>query len=541
MFGVSCLLCARGLARGLTIMKKTMIGWLPWLLLLPYNLADNTCSFSNDGYCDVDWHACESGTDDADCAASTKLSLMTILERMGDDKTGKECSSNSQCPSESCKGNTASTSNCCVMPDGYCSYCEGVIGTGLCGSCTPGYFMDLEGDDLFDRYCTKCSSGKTTTQGYTQYRAACHEVGAQPKKEPIVFSTELSCDEDNWGFDCPSPGACTYDKSFNKDCTYRDYNNVDCLKSKCVYEKNIADESLEEGEQFFEGKKWESLSFGEFVFDELFGADTSYRLSETTWNDLKEDEDISDKQKMSQCINVKAAEIWEVYFCVEGIITSSHFEFDISLGVKSFASDWLVGFDPSSIEIGAHLKLGPGTVPTEENPAMCKFTQFENYLYADYMNLKFKTPKMTNLQKHYEDGALKINFLDLVPGKAGAIMKKMGLEFGLELQLDKLYDGGMQFSLLLFFGTNPFGGIIRLFKEKVNLVDLFQIPNSVDCASEKLSGSKCVVFGLPAKEKDTCSGTTNSNLKSVGERRSLVTLAFTTAVVSGMVLMLNSL
>ena len=82
----------------------------------------------------------------------------------------------------------------------------------------------------------------------------------------------------------------------------------------------------------------------------------------------------------------------------------------------------------------------------------------------------------------------------------------------------KLYNGGMQFSLLLFFGSNPFNGAVQMFREKVNLVELFQIPDAVDCSSEKMKGKKCLIFGNPANEKDTCSGTTQSTLLSTGRR-----------------------
>ena len=520
-------------------------------LLLPTLIhADNSCAYANDGYCDEEWYVCEPSTDDADCSSSSD-SILDILQRLDDGKTGKHCSTNDQCPSNSCKGNTASTSNCCMMRDGYCSYCEGVIGTGLCGSCIPGYFMDLEKDDLFERYCTKCPSGKTTAQGYTQYKGACHDVSDTnpPTKDPSgTLTTSQQCDKSKYAFDCTTPGSCSYDENLNKDCTYRNYNTVECGgQQKCVYEKSYADASLEEGEQFLEGTKdWESMTFGEYVTDNTFGDGNKYRTAGGSWNIFEpmssssdSDSDSDEKEiapkKFKNCLNVNAAAAWNINFCVIGHITSSHFELKVSLGVDSLAAFLVGDIDPLGIEIGTLLKLGPGTIPTEENPAMCKFPQTETTAYAKYMSIKAKVP----IPSYYEDGAVKLNFLDFVPGKAGAIMRKFGLELGLEFQLDKLYNGGMQFSLLLFFGSNPFNGAVQMFREKVNLVELFQIPDAVDCSSEKMKGKKCLIFGNPANEKDTCSGTTQSTLLSTGRRDAVVETVLTCVVLvmAAMILM----
>ena len=122
---------------------------------------------------------------------------------------------------------------------------------------------------------------------------------------------------------------------------------------------------------------------------------------------------------------------------------------------------------------------------------MCEFPAIEVGMEVNYIMFTMPIPKL-DFSTNMNNGEYQMSLLDFVPGKAAKIMSKFGLEVGIEFKLDKLYNGGLQFAMSVYMGANPLGGALELFNEKQNLIDLFNLPNSVGCDSSDLSGQGCL-------------------------------------------------
>ena len=521
------------------------------LLQLHASFGDDSCEFANDGICDEWWGTCEAGTDSSDCQSHSSSSSssnnmfgdlgedMEKLGRMSDGKTGKPCTSSSQCPSKSCKGGSPKTKNCCLLQDGFCSYCEGIL-TGMCGSCVPGYYLPLT-KDPFDRYCTRCPSGKTTTIGYTLSRQACHEPGEKnpPRKQPD--STDLidgSCEYNEYIdniLPCDKPiGTCTcnsrnaFMQCEDEDCSLLEYTNTTCTPAgQCKYTKSFQDYGWEKAENFLDTpweEHWEKIEEAWKDVEDAFlkvaeGTKVKKMRRSGSWNV---------ELPFKTCINVDIV-AWEFFMCVEAKDTGGEFELRTSIGIRSFLDSMLVGIDPLGIELAWIAKITKGSVPTEENAAMCEFPAIEVGMEVNYMTFTVPIPKL-DFGSKFNNGEYQISLLDFVPGKAAKIMSKFGLEVGIEFKLDKLYNGGLQFAMSVYMGANPLNGAIELFTKKQNLIDLFNLPTSVDCDSPDLSGQGCLKLGAKSEPDEDCEAPAES--LSRGGRLPALS-AFTTSCLAG--------
>jgi hypothetical protein len=499
-------------------------------LALGPSAAGNTCEFANDGVCDEWWGTCVAGTDSSDCKSHSSSSSssssdddpfgfddlfddLELLGRMSDGKTGEPCTASSECPSKSCKGGSADTKNCCLLQDGFCSYCEGIL-TGMCGSCVPGYYLPLT-KDAFKRYCTKCPSGKTTTKGYTLSRNACHAPGEKnpPRKQPD--STDLidgSCDYSEYldnTLACDKPiGTCTcksrdaFMQCENEDCSLLEYTKSTCTPSgQCKYTKSFQDFGWEKAENFMETpweEHWEKIEEAWKDVEDAF-----LKASQgTTLRKMRRAGSWDIDLPFKTCINADIVS-FDFFMCVEAKDTGREFELRTSIGVKSFLDALLVGVDPLGIELAWTATIAKGSVPTQENAAMCEFPGIEVGMEVNYMMFTLPIPRLEFSSK-MKNGEYQISLLDFVPGKAAKIMSKFGLEVGIEFKLDKLYNGGLQFAMSVYMGANPLGGALELFNKKQNLIDLFGLANSVDCDSTDLSGQGCLKLGAKSEPDEEC-------------------------------------
>ena len=95
-----------------------------------------------------------------------------------------------------------------------------------------------------------------------------------------------------------------------------------------------------------------------------------------------------------------------------------------------------------------------------------------------------------------------MSIFDWIPaGEVREVLKKIGLSGEIKFELDQLFTGGFQASLILEIGLTKWELASPQLRAGLDLVDLFGI-DSVDCESSDLKGKKCFVVGI--KESGDC-------------------------------------
>ena len=170
----------------------------------------------------------------------------------------------------------------------------------------------------------------------------------------------------------------------NEDCSLLEYTKSTCMASgQCKYTKSFQDFGWEKAENFMETpweEHWERI---EEAWEDV--EDVFLKASEdTTIRKMRRAGSWDIDLPLKTCINADIVS-WDFFMCVEAKDTGGTFELRTSIGVKSFLDALLVGIDPLGIELAWTATIAKGSVPTQENAAMCEFPAIEVGMEVNYM------------------------------------------------------------------------------------------------------------------------------------------------------------
>ena len=246
---------------------------------------------------------------------------------------------------------------------------------------------------------------------------------------------------------------------------------------------------------------------------------------------------ITDGEEAKQCVRIINLGIWTLQVCFGVELSFENMFAELKFELISALKGFIIDGDIFGLSLTTRLEMTQGITALAEDSSLCEFPQIKGAATLQVSAL----PPLGYSWEGEKAGRLKLDLLVFVAGgKGGAALaqalEKIGLGCNIKFELDKLWDGGFQASLVISLSVgddysmgdkNPLG-------MSLDLVDLFGA--GVDCESEDLKGKQCIVVGT--KDSKTCAAT-NTGANNASNGQQLQSGMFTMAVVNLIYLIYN--